>query len=64
MIFHEPDVEEEFWEDVPYISHELERAMSVLGDRAVELHSFVHGPGGDWNGTPDFYCCFGGGSDV
>lgn len=50
---------EEFWAEVD-LGPELTERMKQLGDRAAWLHEYTHGPGGDWNGRPDFYCCFGG----
>ena len=55
-----PDFEEEFWTESWSFSAELDDRMRNLGDKAAELHAFCHGPGGDWDGRPDFYCCFGG----
>lgn len=51
-------VEEEFWDEVPSLSSALDSKMKELGDRAAELHLFLHGPGGRWDTRGDLICCF------
>ena len=52
-------VTEEPWKDETVLfSPELISRMRELRARAAVLHAHNYGPGGDWNGRPDFYCCF------